>query len=150
MKHKLFFSGKTIDLSQQQKGIESDIKSSLATFYPVEFVQLDSYTENGNTCKIVVNRSYNSSYSSAMGPNFINFHDMSLISGLDKSGFEPWNDDHLPLHLIPWYDNFVYAPNDDFYNIFKQLNEKMLGKKEIKKIETMALNGQLIINVTFK
>ena len=149
MKHNLFFSGKTIDLSREQKDIESDIKNSLATFYPVELVQLDSYNENGNTCKIVVNRNYNSSYSSTMGPGFINYYDMSLISGLDESAFEPWNNDHLPLHLIPWHNNMVYAPIDDFCNLLNELNDKIVGKKELKKIEIIPLKEQLIINVTF-
>ncbi len=146
MNHKLIFSGQPIDLAR--KDVVQQLEASLLQFYPQSIVKLKSYTEiNPKTAEIVVERSYNGA--ARMGINqCINYHDMSLITGLDISAFEPWNKKAMIGALIPWSDDMVYAPDQVFADLYMQQNDKMVNE-QIKKVDIHPGPSTLKIRVEY-
>ena len=83
MKHLFVFSGKQVDLAKNDK--VKQLEKALANFYPKAIVQLKYYDEiDDKTFELEVSRNYKESASIGLD-KCINYHDMSIITGLDLS-----------------------------------------------------------------
>ena len=104
MNHTIVFSGKEINLDCSDR--EQQLENALASFYPKEIVKLNSFNEvDSRTIEIEVGRNYKGNASNGLN-QCINHYDMSIITGLDLSAFEPWGNP-LVGSLIPWSDEMV-------------------------------------------
>lgn len=130
MNHSIVFCGKEINLNSSDKVLQ--LENALAFYYPKEIVKLNSYKEVDNkTIEIEAGRNYKGAASIGLN-QCINYHDMSIITGLDLSAFEPWGDPIIG-SLIPWSDEMVYCPDQVFGDLYKRQNEVMVQEK-IKRI----------------
>lgn len=146
MNHSIVFSGKEINLDSSDR--ELQLENALASFYPKEIVKLNSYNEVDNrTIEIEVCRNYKGGASHGL-PQCINHYDMSIITGLDLSAFEPWG---KPLvgSLIPWLDDMVYCPDQVFGDLYKRQNEVMAQEK-IKRVSFFPTTNYIKIRVEYE
>ena len=146
MKHLFVFSGKQVDLAKNDK--VKQLEKALANFYPKAIVQLKSYNEiDDQTFELEVSRNYKGS--SCIGlDKCINYHDMSIITGLDLSAFEPWGDPMIG-SLIPWSDGMVYCPDQVFEDLYIRQNEVMAQEK-IKRICFHPTTNYIKIHVEYE
>ena len=146
MNHSIVFSGKEINLDSSDR--ELQLENALACFYPKEIVKLKSYKEIDNkTIEIIVERNYKGDASHGLN-QCINHYDMSIITGLDLSAFEPWG---KPLvgSLIPWSDDMVYCPDQVFGDLYKRQNEVMAQEK-IKRVSFFPTTNYIKIRVEYE
>ena len=68
------------------------------------------------TFELEVSRNYKGSASMGLD-KCINYQDMSIITGLDLSAFEPWGNPMIG-SLIPWSDGMVYCPDQVFEDLY--------------------------------
>ncbi len=144
MNHKLFFSGLQIDLTKE---VELQLENALSFFYPPEIVRLGSYKElNDNTIEIKVIRSYNGAAHEGMS-GFVNYQDMSILSGLALSAFEPWGEPIIG-PLVPWSDGMVYAPEKTFEDLYAIQNSKM-ANEDIRRVDVFPSAHYVKITVEY-
>ena len=146
MNHSIVFSGKEINLDSSDR--ELQLENALAYFYPKEIVKLNSFNEvDSRTIEIEVGRNYKGAASNGLN-QCINHHDMSIITGLDLSAFEPWG---KPLvgSLIPWLDEMVYCPDQVFGDLYKRQNEVMVQEK-IKRVSFLPTANNIKIIVEYE
>ena len=145
MNHKIIFSGKEINLNSSD--MIQQLEDALACFYPKEIVKLNSYKEIDNkTIEIEVGRNYKGAASDGLN-QCVNHYDMSIITGLDMSAFEPWGNP-LVGSLIPWSDEMVYCPDQVFGDLYKQQNEVMVQEK-IKRVSFLPTTNNIKIRVEY-
>lgn len=146
MNHSIIFSGKEINLNSSDKVLQ--LENALASYYPKETVQLKNYNEiNDDSFEIEVSRNYKGSASIGLD-KCINYHDMSIITGLDLSAFEPWGDPMIGT-LIPWSDGMVYCPDQVFEGLYIRQNEVMAQEK-IKRICFYPTTNYIKIQVEYE
>ena len=146
MNHLIVFSGKEINLNSSDK--LQQLEDALACYYPKEIVKLKSYKEVDNkTIEIEVGRNYKGT--ACYGLNqCVNHYDMSIITGLDLSAFEPWGDPIIG-SLIPWSDEMVYCPDQVFGDLYKRQNEVMVQEK-IKRVRFLPTANYIKIHVEYE
>ena len=146
MKHLFVFSGKQVDLAKNDK--VKQLEKALANFYPKAIVQLKYYDEiDDKTFELEVSRNYKGSASIGLD-KCINYHDMSIITGLNLSAFEPWGDPMIG-SLIPWSDGMVYCPDQVFEDLYIRQNEIMVQEK-IKRICFHPTTNYIKIHVEYE
>ena len=146
MKHQILFSGEKIDLARDDR--VRKLEDSLASYYPKEFVHLKCYNEiDDRTFEIEVRRNYKGSANTGLN-QCINHRDMSLITGLDISAFEPWGDPIINL-LIPWSDGMIYCPDQLFENLYIRQNEVM-AQENIKRVCFLPTASYIKIHVEYE
>ena len=146
MNHTIVFSGKEINLNSSDKVLQ--LEDALACYYSREIVKLNSYKEVDNkTIEIEVGRNYKGAASNGLN-QCINHHDMSIITGLDLSAFEPWG---KPLvgSLIPWSDEMVYCPDQVFGDLYIRQNEAMAQEK-IKRVSFLPTTNYIKIRIEYE
>ena len=146
MNHKIIFSGKEINLDSSDR--ELQLENALVCFYPKEIVKLNSFNEvDSRTIEIEVGRNYKGNASNGLN-QCINHYDMSIITGLDLSAFEPWGNP-LVGSLIPWSDEMVYCPDQVFGDLYKRQNEVMVQEK-IKRVSFLPTANNIKIIVEYE
>ena len=146
MNHSIVFSGKEINLDSSDR--ELQLENALACFYPKEIVKLNSFNEvDSRTIEIEVGRNYKGNASNGLN-QCINHYDMSIITGLDLSAFEPWGNP-LVGSLIPWSDEMVYCPDQVFGDLYKRQNEVMVQEK-IKRVSFLPTTNNIKIIVEYE
>ena len=146
MNHTIVFSGKEINLDSSDR--ELQLENALACFYPKDIVKLNSYKEvDDRTIEIEVGRNYKGAASDGLN-QCVNYHDMSIITGLDLSAFEPWGNP-LVGSLIPWPDAMVYCPYQVFGDLYKRQNEVMVQEK-IKRVSFFPTTYNIKIRVEYE
>ena len=146
MKHLFVFSGKQVDLAKNDK--VKQLEKALAIFYPKAIVQLKYYNEiDDKTFELEVSRNYKGSASMGLD-KCINYQDMSIITGLDLSAFEPWGNPMIG-SLIPWSDGMVYCPDQVFEDLYIRQNEIMVQEK-IKRICFHPTTNYIKIHVEYE
>ena len=152
MKHKVFFSGSSIDLDQNADAIKSDFQTALDKFYPTpnSFVKVHDYNEiNSHSFVLILARQYANGAGISLGNKFICDQDESLITGLDISAFQPFEPGQgLVAPMVPWNDNMVYTPIQAFSKLWIQLN-KAMTKERIKEITVSPMVNEITIQVIF-
>ncbi len=145
MKHSIVFSGKQVDLASKDK--VKQLEDAVAIYYPKDLVQLKNYNEINDDClEIEVSRMYKGSASIGLN-SCINYRDMSMITGLDLSAFEPWGEPIIG-SLIPWSDKMVYCPNKLFENLYIRQNEVMV-QEIIKRVYFLPTANYIKIHVEY-
>lgn len=145
MNHSIVFSGKEINLNSSDK--LQQLEDALACYYPKEMVQLKNYSEINDDCfEIEVSRNYKGAASNGLN-QCVNHYDMSIITGLDLSAFEPWGDPIIG-SLIPWSDKMVYCPDQVFGDLYKRQNEVMVQEK-IKRVSFYPTTNYIKIHVEY-
>lgn len=146
MKHLFVFSGKQVDLAKNDK--VKQLEKALANFYPKAIVQLKYYDEiDDKTFELEVSRNYKGSASIGLD-KCINYQDMSIITGLNLSAFEPWGNPMIG-SLIPWSDGMVYCPDQVFEDLYIRQNEVMVQEK-IKRICFHPTTNYIKIHVEYE
>ena len=146
MNHTIVFSGKEINLNSSDKVLQ--LEDALACYSSREIVKLNSYKEVDNkTIEIEVGRNYKGAASNGLN-QCINYYDMSIITGLDLSAFEPWG---KPLvgSLIPWSDEMVYCPDQVFGDLYIRQNEAMAQEK-IKRVSFLPTTNYIKIRIEYE
>jgi hypothetical protein len=152
MKHNFYFSGKDINLAQSVASVINDMQQAIDQFFPSPntFVQVADYKElDADTFEMRLKRGYAKGAGTAL-PGFICDNDMSLLTGLAISAFQPFPLGNKPLlaPLCPWYDNMVYAPDRAFTNLWEHQNDVMIHEK-IKRISVYPSVADIYIKVTY-
>ena len=146
MKHSIIFCGKQVNLVRSDK--VKQLEDALADYYPREFVQLKNYNEiNDYVFELEVSRSYRGFASIGLN-RCINHQDMSIVTGLDISAFEPWGDPIIG-PLIPWSDKMVYCPDQVFEDLYIRQNEVMAQEK-IKRVHFLPTSNYIKISVEYE
>jgi hypothetical protein len=152
MKHFFKFSGKGINLDQSVTAVINDMQQAIDQFFPSpnNFVQVVDYKElDTDTFEMRLKRGYDNGAGIALS-GFICDYDMSLLTGLAISAFQPFPFGNKPLlvPLCPSHDNMVYAPNRAFTNLWEQMNNVMIDEK-IKRIIVHPSVADIYIKVTY-
>ena len=146
MNHKIIFSGKEINLNSCD--MVQQLENALASYYPKEIVKLKSFEEvDNNTIEIEISRNYKGAACNGLS-QCVNHYDMSIITGLDLSAFEPWGNP-LVGSLIPWSDEMVYCPDQVFGDLYKRQNEVMVHEK-IKRVCFLPTTNNIKIIVEYE
>jgi len=146
MNHKIIFSGREINLNSCD--MVQQLENALASYYPKEIVKLKSFEEvDNNTIEIEISRNYKGAASNGLS-QCVNHYDMSIITGLDLSAFEPWGNP-LVGSLIPWSDEMVYCPDQVFGDLYKRQNEVMVQEK-IKRVCFLPTTNNIKIIVEYE
>lgn len=152
MKHKIIFSGKSIDLNQTDADVMKDMQAAIDQFFPQpnNFVKVANCKEtDANTFELVIKRQYDSGGGMSLGSGFICDQDESLITGLSIDTFQPFKPGcALVAPMISWYDDMVYTPDTEFVRLWKKMNEVMVQEK-IKKIKISPTGSSILIKLKF-
>ena len=153
MKHKFILSGECISLDQNEADVMRDMQAAIDQFFPApnDFVKVGCYKElDDKSFEMEIERTYKSSDGMALGHDFVCDQDESLLTGICIDSFQPFKPGAaLVGPLIPWYDNMIYTPDNEFARLWKQINNGM-AQEEIKKITILPMSSRIGVKVVYK
>ena len=151
MKHTLFLSGATVDLTLPSADILTAINKPLSKCYPGNLVMATDYSElDDRTCQITIKRELPSSYSNGLGGDCINYIDESILSGMPEKYFVldvTGQTKPMVAPLLPMYDCW-FTPKLSFYSLFRTLH-KTMAKEELSRVKIQTNTDAVIITIKY-
>lgn len=152
MKHKIMFSGMSIDLNQTDADVMQNMQAAIDKYFPSPntLVRVTSYKETGaDSIEFEIERRYDQSGGMAFGGGFVCDQDESLLTGLSIDAFQPFKPGRaIVAPMIPWHDGMVYTPDTEFCRLWKQMNKVML-QENIRKIKVIPTGSGIIVRVKY-